>query len=281
MTTTIFHRVEPPWFERVKHLKPGGRTRLSDGQLVSFNGKGYHLYDFREKASEVWEPKLSLAERLALLEAARNAADVAILGGCTLPDGDAMRHPKDWPVEARVWFYKAGINNDNIRDLGAFWSPSMRRLVLPYCTVDGSRAWIARDVAWSKGTPWPKYLFPVGAKRGGGAVFTHDPSCYESAVCITEDALSAYRIARDTRVTAIAAQGTSLDRDAVVYIAQVSIARGQSVFVWLDPDVWGQRGATKLREQFGNLGVSVTNIVSARDPKLHEPHELMEALRCS
>ena len=282
MSQTIFHKTEPPWFDRVRHLKPGGRCRIGDGKLVSFNGKGWHLFDFREKESEVYEPLMTLAERLALLEEARNAATEAVNAGCALPDGDAMHHPKDWPSDARVWFYRAGINNDNLRDLGAFWSPSMRRLVLPYVTVDGSEAWIARDVSWSKGTPWPKYLFPVGAKRGGGALFVADPSApYPTAVCITEDALSAYRISRDTGVGAIAAQGTSLDRDTVVAIANVAIEARQFVFLWLDPDKYGQMGAAKLRQQFGNLGVVTRNIVSARDPKLHEPEELREALGCS
>jgi hypothetical protein len=95
---------------------------------------------------------------------------------------------------------------------------------------------------------------------------------------ITEDALSAYRVSRDTNLAGIAAQGTSLDRDAVVHIAQQSGYGNVPVFTWLDPDRWGQLGATKLRQQFSNLGVEVRNIVSARDPKNHEPQEIREAL---
>jgi hypothetical protein len=289
MTKTIFHRSPPPWFEAVSALKPGGRRRLGDGQLVSFNGKGWHLYDFREHQSEVYEPELSLAEKLAVLKAQREAElDATVTAG--LPTKGAMSHPKDWPLDARVWFYKAGISNEEIAHLGAFWSPPMGRVVLPYRTVFGQEAWIARHASWKGKHDGSKYLFPAGVKRGGGALFydSVDPRGFTGLV-ITEDALSAYRVSRDTDMAAIAAQGTSLDRDAVVWIAtssQLTAAYGGKsipVFVWLDNDKdkpanYGQIAARKLVEQFGNLGVDVRNIVSERDPKLHEPHEIREAL---
>lgn len=157
----------------------------------------------------------------------------------------------------------------------------MARLVLPYRTLDGTAAWIARDPSWDKSKPLPKYLFPAGAKRGGGAVwgdFQDRPFRLGVGYAIVEDALSAYRISRDTDLIAVAAQGTSLDRDAVVKIAVDAGLRKHPVFLWLDPDKYGQLGADKLRSQFGNLGITVRNIVSERDPKLHEPHEIREAL---
>lgn len=258
-------------------MKPGGKRRVADGKLASFNGKGWHLYDFREKQSEVYEPVLSLAERLALVASQREAAMEAS-ASAELPTRDAMSHPKDWPVDARVWFYQAGINNDDIADLGAFWSPRMGRVVVPYRTVTNDRAWIARDVGWSKMSTGPKYLFPEGVIRGGGALFYRDPGSIAAGAVIVEDVLSAFRIARDTDFAAIAAQGTSLDRTALVRIAEVSNAQRIPVFTWLDPDVYGQSGAIRIRTDLGRLGVDVKNIRSLRDPKNHEPHEIREAL---
>jgi hypothetical protein len=215
---------------------------------------------------------MSLAERLAVIAAARTA-DLEASASAELPLTGAMFHPKDWPLDARVWFYKAGIGNPDINTLGAFWSPAMRRVVLPYRTVTGERAWIARDPSWTKGKPMPKYLFPAGVARGGGALFSNG---YEKPVgiVVVEDALSAYRIQRDTDYDAVAAQGTTLDRDAIVAIAEMDVP----VVVWLDPDSWGQIGAGKLLRAFANLDVPVRNIESLRDPKNHEPHEIQEAL---
>jgi hypothetical protein len=260
----------------VKDLKPGGRRRLNDSQLVSFNGKGWHLFDFREKQSEVYEPQLTLAQRLEVLRL-QQAADLEASASAAPPAGDAMRHPKDWPLAARVWFYQAGINNDNIRDLGAFWHPRMRRVVVPYSTVTGDNAWIARDPSWSRDSLGPKYLFPQGVKRGGGALFEHK---YPNAagIALVEDVLSAYRIQRDTDLHAIAVQGTSLDREAVVALSIVSARDAIPVFTWLDPDKYGQMGARRIRDDLGRLGVEARNIVTPKDPKLHEPHEIREAL---
>lgn len=223
----------------------------------------------------MFEPVLTLAERLAVIAAQREAEQEAS-ASAALPVQGAMFHPKDWPVDARVWFYKAGINNDDIARMGAFWAPRLRRAVVPYVTLSGEDAWIARDVGLHLDRPdiGPKYLFPAGVSRGGGAVFSPTSSGY-AGVVVVEDVLSAYRIAKDTVLMAVAAQGTSLDRPALVRLAQM----GGPHFTWLDPDTYGQMGAARIRTALGNLGVeNVRNVASAHDPKFHEPHEIREAL---
>jgi hypothetical protein len=230
----------------------------------------------------VYEPVLTLAERLALARAQREA-EVEASASAAPPAQDAMFHPKDWPVDARVWFYKAGINNDDIDALGAFWSPRMRRIVVPYRTVSGVQAWIARDPWHIKGvTERPKYLFPEGVARGGGAVFRNPArAAFEvTGVVVVEDVLSAHRIAKDTDLLAVAAQGTTLDRAALVGIANLCNNLRVSAFTWLDPDRYGQLGAARIRDHLGNMGVPTRNVLSERDPKLHEPHEIREALEC-
>ena len=243
---------------------------------MSFNGKGWHLFDFREKQSEVYEPQLTLAQRLEVLRL-QQAAEIEASASAALPAGDAMRHPRDWPNAARVWFYQAGINNDQIAGLGAFWNPRMRRVVVPYQTLSGEQAWIARAVMPEQA---PKYLFPQGVSRGGGAEFYAEPTGLRpaSGFVITEDVLSAYRVARDTELHGIAAQGTSLDRTALARLAQSAHSLQVPVFTWLDPDKYGQMGARRIRDDLGRMGVHVRNIVTAKDPKLHEPHEIREAL---
>lgn len=264
---TVFHTKEPQWFESVKDLKPGGKRRIGDGLLASFNGRAYHLFDFREKTSEVYEPQLSLAEKVALLKA-QQEADTAAITSTEFPEG--MTHPRDWPVEARVWLHKAGLNNDDISDpggLGAVWSPAMQRVVIPLYMVDGTEHWIARSIRGE-----PKYLFPKDMKRGGGA-FVRGwglPTPHHHPLIVTEDILSAFRVARDADLDAVSALGTSLDRDAVVQLA----SEYSSVIMWLDPDYYGQLGARKIAKDFSSLGVKVVNVLSLRDPKNHEPSEI-------
>lgn len=261
---TVFHRIPPPWFESVKDLKPGGKRRLGDGFLASFNGRAYQRYDFREKESEVYEPQMTLAERMAISKIMREAETSAIQSNEMPP---TMAHPRDWPVQARAWLHKAGLTNDDITmHLQAGWSPEMQRVVIPTPMLDGTMGWIARTLQESRDNP--KYLFPKGMRRGGGALVT--PMIPRSVVVISEDILSSYRIEKDTGYASVSALGTSLDRDAITLIA----GRYSTAILWLDPDHYGQLGARTIRKQLSQLGVRTANILSERDPKLHSPGEI-------
>lgn len=263
----MFHKTEPPWFESVKDLRPGGKRRLGDGFLASFNGRAYQRYDFREKEAEVWMPQMTLAQQVENLKHLRDAEDSAIQSS-QLPE--LMLHPRDWPVEARTWLYKAGISNQGIQALGAGWSPSMARVVVPVTMMDGSQQWMARNLDAKAD---PKYLFPKGMKRGGGTFLSQQlGGDTKHPVVITEDYLSAWRIADDASLDTVSALGTSLDRDAIVLIAQ----RYPGVILWLDPDYYGNLGAAKLHKEFRRFDVPVVMVSSVRDPKNHEPHEVVE-----
>lgn len=264
---TTFHDAPPPWFEAVKDLKPGGKRRLGDGFLVSFNGRAYMRYDFREKEAEVYEPQITLAQRVAIQKAMREAEE-SVIQSLEFPS-PTMSHPQDWPVEARVWLHKAHLNNNDISIMGAVWSPTMQRVVIPLDMLDGSKGWIARDVAVGNGgragTPL-KYLFPKAMRRGGGAVLRNGQ---QRVAVVTEDILSSQRI-WNNGYTTVSALGTSLDREAVVRMAD----EFDTVLFWLDPDYYGQLGARRIRKDISRLGVRTGNILSEFDPKLHSDGEI-------
>lgn len=265
---TVFHKSEPDWVEKVRDLKPGQGRRISDSKKVTFNGKGYFLWDFREKEGEVYEPTLTLREKLELI-AQQTFADRAAWMSTELPM-PALHHPKDWPVEARVWLHKAALSNADIAKVGAYWNARMRRVVLPYNTLDGDAVWIARSV---DPEITPKYLFPAGVRRGGGALVSKSDT--SPFVTITEDLLSAYRVMWASGFDAVAAQGTTLDRDALVTLAR----KYSLAFVWLDPDRWGQLGATGLVRKLGALGMEVVRLDSKVDPKLLTDQEIQDIMK--
>lgn len=267
---TVFHKTPPPWLEQVSDLRPGESRRIGDGRKVSFNGVGYFLWDFREKEGERWEPALSLAEKLSLLraqEAANNAAQQDVH-----PPLPKQSHPKDWPVEARVWMHKAQFTNDEIVKTGAYWNADLQRVVLPYQTLSGQQAWIARQIG-GKYRHGPKYLMPAGVSRGGGALVRAGVS-RTNWIVITEDLLSSYRVAWGDGTDAVALQGTSLDRDSLVLLNN----RYDGVFVWLDPDRPGQQGATNIIKRIGRFGMQVKRVSSDRDPKYLTAQEIKAAL---
>lgn len=263
---TVFHTTAPDWFDKVRDLRPGGKRRIGDALLASFNGKAYHLWSFRDHTSEVYAPQLSLAERLAIATE-KGAADGEAVASRFLPQPQ-MKHPQDWPVEARAWMHKAGINNDDIRRMGAYWNPRMQRVVVPYVAADGMSAWIARDPFPPSGRT--KYLFPRETRRGGGALYSGDN---DRPIVVTEDVLSAYRVHRASGHTAVAAQGVTLDRDALVRI------RGSGVITWLDPDIYGQDGARRIRASMSRLGDLTANIRLDRDPKYYSDEDIRMYVR--
>lgn len=271
MAETVFHRSEPDWFESVKDLKPGGSRRISDAAKVSFNGRAWHRWDFREKTSEVYEPQMTLQERLRII-AQMTGADGSAIYSHKLPE-PKMEHPQDWPNDARVWMHVAALDNIDINDMGAYWNPEMRRVVIPFDGLDGTESWIARHI--DKAQDRPKYLFPADTRRGGGAFISGWNSEYTGVVTITEDYLSAYRVWRDVGTSVVSAMGTSLDRDAIVMIAKKYTA----AILWLDPDLYGQMGQRRIRKDLGRLGMTTHGIISKRDPKLHPPEEISSYIR--
>jgi hypothetical protein len=40
-----------------------------------------------------------------------------------------MWNPREWPLYARVWLYRAGLSNDDIRALGAYYVERLDRVV--------------------------------------------------------------------------------------------------------------------------------------------------------
>ena len=114
----VYHTTRPDWVDKVQDLKPGQHRRIADGRRASFNGKGYFLWDFREQTGEVWEPQLSLSEKLEAM-AAVNAAGWEAASTTAQPE-PRMYHLKDWPSEARVWLHQASLSNHDILNINAY-----------------------------------------------------------------------------------------------------------------------------------------------------------------
>lgn len=275
MSYTVFHRQPPTWFDKVAHLLPGQRKRIADGKLVSNNGKGWHLWDFREKVSEVYIPDLPLATKLEWMRLAQEAT-VEAAKSCSMPAG-GERHLTEWPVTARAWLWAAGLSALDVSHLGAEWHPVMQRVVVP---MVGSRScyWIARKLP-GLGTDMnpksPKYLFPAGVSRSEGAVYFGRPDC--RTWVLTEDFLSAFRIRRDTGYNAAAVQGTSLGPELLRFL----LDQADRVILWLDTDKYGQIGQARIHSQLAQRGMPVGCVklpASVPDPKKLEPEFIRSTL---
>ncbi|WP_175106461.1 toprim domain-containing protein [Pararobbsia alpina] len=167
-----------------------------------------------------------------------------------------------------MWLYKAGISNAEIEGLGIYWNRYMQRVVIPVRDELGHVVyWQARTL--DKTNP-KKYLNPHVDKRRLVAKFGSG-----SLLVLTEDLLSAYKVATRGNVAAWCLLGTKITD----FIATGILASGKPVTVWLDPDAAGQTNATKIIKQLRAYGVTVRNVVSEKDPKLLGREEIEWTLK--
>lgn len=254
------------WLAQAEALPVGGKGRVphdcGDGTPMIVNHKldGYSAYCFRCSDSGFKSKKASLAELLAA-QRQRHSGDFEAKRS-TAPPGPPNLDPQSWPTKARLWLYKAGFGNHEIRKLGFYFHEKTERVVLPVVQGGDVVYWQARAVMPDH---QPKYLNPGVDKtkvlpRYGSADF----------IVLTEDILSAAKVG-------LVAEGWSmLGTKMNPTTLDAVIQSGKPVLVWLDPDAAGKRGAAKVLRTLRSVGVSCENVVSDKDPKLHIRKEIAD-----
>lgn len=178
---------------------------------------------------------------------------------------------QEWPREAFNWLIKYADNGQLTFDK-VFWSDEYKRIVFP--SPCGKAAWM-RSV-----NEQPKWLF-VGDKD---AVFCYEkyprnlPNCpievYQSnAICLVEDVVSAIKVSEV--MDSMALGGTVLKDNIYSYIGNNGY---QKVYIFLDGDGAGRKGAEQIRKKLALLCDTVI-IRSNRDPKEHMIDEIKELLK--
>lgn len=235
---------------------------------VSHDAEGFRAWCFRcSEAGFIEHPAPSLSERLARLEAQRNA-EARVSSSVELPaPANVDPHAGGWPLAARVWLYKAGLSNDDIMRLGAYWHEPTGRVILPVYSNGKVLYWQGRDPAWKRGSRSLKYINPpvdkshLCAKYGTGPV-----------IALTEDILSAFRTARATEAWSL--MGTALAPGVLADL----IRDGRPVVVMLDPDSGGQKATDKIMRKLQAIGVPAYAASPHRDPKYLTREELQSCL---
>lgn len=255
------------WLDKAKALPVGRTIKIKHdcapthdpSLIVSHSPDAYRAFCFRCKES-MWEPiQLSLAERVALSKAQREA-DASV-------DRQEMPSPllpwQGWPPEAMLWFLKAGLGEEDAGRMQAGYHERTRRVVLPLLdTGKQTGVWQARAVYPGQK---PKYLTSKGPRSVGFYYFPWLATAWPLKVVVTEDILSAYKVASSAAsVAAIPLTGTTLHDEHLARILQVDAP----VLIWLDPDGPGQAAAAKVASRLRTFDVAHENICLESDPKL-------------
>lgn len=250
--------ISPHEFKKAgEALDPGRRTRIEhscgDGRtlIVSRDQKGISAYCFRCHKKGYIHTERSLAERIAALSESLDWDSVA-QESLELP-GPGKLDPQEWPDVPRLWLYKAGFSNDEIRRHGWYWNPRMQRVILPVKQDGKTIYWQGRGFDSDR----PKAInvrvdkANITARYGDGPV-----------VAVTEDMLSAAKVGGVTEAHALL--GTVVSDAVLLRLASA----GKPIALMLDSDAAGRAGAKAIALRLSLLGVDNRQIYFGRDPKL-------------
>jgi len=230
----------------------------SNALRIEYTPEGFTFYCF--KCNEFWIDKkaVSVAERKRKEAIYRETKKKQAERSITLPaDFSQNTHPK-----GLAWLGKAGWTSRIIQLYNVGWSDSLHRVILPI-EYQGYKGYTARAVeSWQQ----PKYLECIQNKHPWVSLTPGD------TLVLTEDILSAGRVAE--YLPAMALLGTTLNPISLSIIQLYN-----KIFIWLDPDNAGIKGAIGVRKRLG-LTKEVQIVRSDKDPKLLSNKEIKEKL-CS
>lgn len=179
---------------------------------------------------------------------------------------------REWPLDAKVWFFKMGLSLQMIDKLRLYWCPSIGRVVLPITEGDDVVYWTARSASRQ-----PKWLTPDAPKDGLVARYGVGKG---DTIVLCEDPLSAFKVGQCTEAWSLL--GTKLHNKVLSQLME----RGQRVATWLDDDTGrsngsnpGQDSARKIAARLRAFGLDYRNITSPLDPKYYQTDYIEEKLR--
>lgn len=178
----------------------------------------------------------------------------------------------DWnefSVDARIWLLNTHLVKSTayLRKIG--YSPSWDRLILPVVNNGNIVLWQGRKLSGAG----PKYV--THGDKSVVAIYQSQNFRAASTVVLTEDIVSAMRVAQDTGCDAIALLGTSLSDRVLSYLQYANYKR---VLVWMDNDVPGQEAKHLIRNRLEPVLAAVVDSYSLPEPKLQAPSQLAEIL---
>jgi DNA primase len=221
-----------------------------------------------------WVPKAqpNMRERLARKEQQRKIDNE--ISYTVRPPFPASHDLTTWTPAARLWLYKAGLTAASIARLGAYYHQPTGRVVLPCHDSNGKMVfWQARNAEYPSGgakyisSPVPRDRVHVLYPR----VDRSDESCggelanasADAPVVLTEDILSAFKVAESGAGDGYAVMGTALGQHTVALLLRL----GRPVLLWFDPDQAGTDACLSITKQLKLVGLEPTRITTDKDPK--------------
>ena len=230
--------------------------RTDDGSIVAYchhcSQSGYYREDER---------------RYRTLESTFGSSQTITKRSVQLPR-DSQSDTGAWPPKAKVWLYRYGITDEEIKRHGIVYSNDLGRVILPVYNGGNLVGYQARQI-FDDGKE--KYL--TQTTDPSRMVWYTSNTTSSSAVCFCEDILSAIRVGR--RMSSCALLGTNLKDEVLNQI----ISKHDEFYIFLDDDnrqvVMSQIALKNKLELFGTVHL-IKGV--GKDPKECTDTELQEIL---
>lgn len=185
----------------------------------------------------------------------------------------AREQPVNYPMQliGQVWLRKHYCEPECLDFMGTIDAYNVG-LVLrnPDNTIIG---WQVRNLH-DKAIPKYTTRYTNDSKRGDASWF-HKGS---KTLVILEDYLSAWRVAKDTTCSSVALLKTSLSDKTLQQIAELNF---EEIYIWLDPDAAGIKGAKEAYKKLTHFlpsGVVIAILGYDKEPKEYTPEDLKAVL---
>lgn len=177
------------------------------------------------------------------------------------------------PERVINYLNKYGVQVSEAVRQGLVWCAGTEQLIYPYyATTPDGRKYLACYQArnFNKSRQEKAKYFNKGSTRNVIPIIK-SPNSSRTRLVITEDALSAIRIAR--QCDAMPALGTNVPVSKIMTLARSY----ERITIWLDSDKW--REAREIADNVKWLGLSADTIYSELDPKAYTDEQITEYLK--
>jgi hypothetical protein len=185
--------------------------------------------------------------------------------GCDESPTVKLTGTTEYPEHVVKWLSKYGITVDECIRRGCVYDAERDQFNFPFYSQDGLVCVQSRNFNSFRAAK-AKY-YNVGDSQKATSIYkAKEPERFPRRLVITEDALSAMRIA--SQCDAIPALGTHVSVSKIIALAPFY----EFVTVWLDSDKW--REARQIAENFQWLGLSANTVFTELDPKEYSDAEI-------
>lgn len=259
----------------IHHCKDGHNNdrlyirRTDDGDVLAYchhcGKSGYFMEDYVRK--QKFKRARQNSRNTTSGNVGNSEGSSSITKHGTIP-ADGTTDFSEWPSQARVWIYKAGLSESDTKRFGICYSPKRQRVIIPSYLDNGKLlGYQSRRVF--KEDPKPKYLTKKFDKYMLWAYNSGRDTC-----TIVEDVLSAIRVSKYTDTVALL--GSDINDYILLYILNNNYT---NINIWLDNDNYIVNNNklsiyNKLKVYINN--VNIINIKN--DPKNLSDRELSDIL---